>query len=147
MDVARSTLACCSEVARFAQTCVVVSFSTHIDVFLRRSSEKVLTFASGILLLGYGLKLGKEFYEEYWGEGAGNNEDEERGETAGLVGGDKHHGAMPYTDAPGERAKGKPSASLLVVAFLGSLDDLTLFVPMLAGKAIDWFELGACANH
>ena len=31
--------------------------------------------------------------------------------------------------------------SLFVVAFLGSLDDLTLFVPMLVGQAMNWLEL------
>ena len=31
--------------------------------------------------------------------------------------------------------------SLFIVAFLGSLDDLTLFVPMLVGQAMNWLEL------
>ena len=35
----------------------------------------------------------------------------------------------------------KKSRSLAIIAFLGSLDDLTLFVPMLVGKAFGIFEL------
>ena len=36
----------------------------------------------------------------------------------------------------------RTSSSLFVVAFLGSLDDLTLSIPMLVGQALDWIELG-----
>jgi len=35
----------------------------------------------------------------------------------------------------------KKSRSLIIIAFLGSLDDLTLFVPMLVGKALTILEL------
>jgi hypothetical protein len=39
-------------------------------------------------------------------------------------------------------SKSKRTASaLFIVAFLGSLDDLTLFVPMLVGEALSWQEL------
>ena len=31
--------------------------------------------------------------------------------------------------------------SLLVVAFVGSLDTLALFVPMIVGQAVDWVQL------
>jgi hypothetical protein len=34
------------------------------------------------------------------------------------------------------------TSALFVVAFLGSVDDLTLFVPMLVGNAIPWPALG-----
>jgi len=37
------------------------------------------------------------------------------------------------------------SSSLFAIAFLGSLDDLTLFVPLLAGKTFHFFELVAGA--
>jgi hypothetical protein len=40
--------------------------------------------------------------------------------------------------------KSKRTASaLFIVAFLGSLDDLTLIVPMLVGEAFSWQELGS----
>lgn len=47
-----------------------------------------------------------------------------------------------FTDS-GDRNghSGKHSRSLAVIAFLGSLDDLTLFVPMLAGKSFNILEL------
>jgi len=49
-------------------------------------------------------------------------------------------GAVNEGDGEGQK-KGRTSSSLFIVAFLGSLDDLTLFVPMLAGQALHWTEL------
>lgn len=40
-----------------------------------------------------------------------------------------------------EERSDKKSRSLAVICFLGSLDDLTLFVPMLVGKTFGFFEL------
>jgi hypothetical protein len=40
------------------------------------TSEKILTFFAGVSLLGYGLKLAKEYYDENWGEGAGDDDDD-----------------------------------------------------------------------
>lgn len=42
-------------------------------------------------------------------------------------------------DAYGAGKKG--TAALFVIAFLGSVDDLTLFVPMLVGKGFSWLQL------
>ena len=41
------------------------------------SSEKILTFFAGLSLDCYGLKLAKEYYDENWGEGAGDNDDDD----------------------------------------------------------------------
>lgn len=38
-------------------------------------------------------------------------------------------------------SKERSTNSLFIVAFLGSLDDLMLFIPMLVGKAVNWLEL------
>lgn len=35
----------------------------------------------------------------------------------------------------------KRQQTLFMIAFIGSVDDLTLFVPMLVGKTFNWFEL------
>jgi len=35
----------------------------------------------------------------------------------------------------------KRQQTLFVIAFIGSIDDLTLFVPMLVGKGFDWLQL------
>jgi len=35
----------------------------------------------------------------------------------------------------------KRQQTLFMIAFIGSVDDLTLFVPMLVGKSFNWFEL------
>ena len=43
--------------------------------------------------------------------------------------------------AEGSTRKERSTNSLFIVAFLGSLDDLTLFIPMLVGKAMNWLEL------
>merc|ERR1719148_504819 len=35
----------------------------------------------------------------------------------------------------------KRQQTLFMIAFIGSLDDLTLFVPMLVGRGFDWLQL------
>mmetsp|Transcript_14574 Transcript_14574/g.26768 ORF Transcript_14574/g.26768 Transcript_14574/m.26768 type:complete len:346 (+) Transcript_14574:82-1119(+) len=62
------------------------------------------------------------------------------------AGGRVASGAAPNQSSGGGGSKSngrkaRTSASLFVVAFLGSLDDLTLFVPMLLGQAISWIDL------
>merc|ERR1711959_322108 len=49
----------------------------------------------------------------------------------------------PAADAKqnGQSADKKRQQTLFVIAFLGSIDDLTLFVPMLVGKGFDWLQL------
>jgi len=49
----------------------------------------------------------------------------------------------PAADAKpnGQSADEKRQQTLFVIAFIGSLDDLTLFVPMLVGKGFDWLQL------
>jgi hypothetical protein len=73
--------------------------------------------------------------------------------------GDKHDGNLPKLLSACQRqlskqseetdvsqsckgAKGKKnSQALFVIAFIGSIDDLTLFVPMLVGKGFNWLQL------
>jgi len=40
-----------------------------------------------------------------------------------------------------QSADKKRQSALFVIAFIGSIDDLTLFVPMLVGKGFDWLQL------
>jgi hypothetical protein len=51
------------------------------------------------------------------------------------------HGDTTRSSKPPLPPSDKQSRSLAVIAFLGSLDDLTLFVPMLVGKTFGIFEL------
>lgn len=51
-------------------------------------------------------------------------------------------GYQSPTEKPGaRRGEEKKQRALFVIAFIGSIDDLTLFVPMLAGKGIDFLQL------
>jgi hypothetical protein len=119
------------------------------------------------VLSRYGCKLAYEYYREVWlGEGDDDDDEEEGGsgsggsEATGLMDEDKsgysaggvEKGAQSAGGGGGgggggkANAKARTSSSLFVVAFLGSLDDLTLFVPMLLGQAISWVELGKSAK-
>jgi hypothetical protein len=44
-------------------------------------------------------------------------------------------------DPADESAEKKAQQTLFVIAFIGSIDDLTLFVPMLVGKGFNWLQL------
>lgn len=44
-------------------------------------------------------------------------------------------------EQPNVKAETKGQQTLFVIAFIGSVDDLTLFVPMLVGKGFSWLQL------
>lgn len=51
-----------------------------------RSSEKIMSFVSGLALFVYGVYMGKEYYEETFGDGAKDDDNvKEDGEETGLV--------------------------------------------------------------
>jgi len=99
------------------------------------SSEKLLTVASGTSLMIYGIYLACEYAQER------ATEVEEAEEQEILV---SKFGAT-YTEQNFKKSPKSPDKltpmNLFVMSFLGNLDDLTLFLPMLLGKAIDWSQL------
>merc|ERR1711988_309196 len=57
---------------------------------------------------------------------------------------DEEKGAETGKEEEGEekqRPKDRDPTQLFVIAFIGSVDDLTVFVPMLVGKAFDLVQL------
>jgi len=135
------------------------------------STEKLLTVGAGILLSLYSVKLSYEYYQECNEPEEGNgaeNENPESGsyakvatnEGGGPAGGDiELAGGKPLSARSREMVPGmavdSPDAAqeaidkadkdrqqtLFVIAFIGSVDDLTLFVPMLVGKGFDIVQL------
>jgi len=106
------------------------------------SPEIIISLSAGIFLILFGFKLAYEWYKENFCE-----EDDDGGECELKLEGD----ALLNDDAlltdikqPGPAKGGgesRTTSALVAVAFLGSLDDLTLFVPMLVGKSISYGEL------
>lgn len=101
------------------------------------SSNKILTLAAGGSLVFYGFYLAYEYCQD------GRKIDTE--ELKGFI-----HQSESELDSIGARQKAQMTSwrarelstqSLFIVAFLGSLDDLTLFVPMLVGRAMSWVQL------
>jgi len=126
------------------------------------STEKILTVGAGIMLSLYSIKLSHEYYtecmepEEGGGEENNNPEAGEYAKVATGEGGDIEMAKpMSARDMVPGMAIDNPSAAqdaidkadrerqqtLFVVAFIGSIDDLTLFVPMLVGKGFDIVQL------
>lgn len=125
------------------------------------SSEKILTVSAGGLLALYSVKLGYDYFME---DGEGENDTEEVKYNKVAV-----EEAAPHEDAEAQKVplsqRGHTNDSavdsteesdaenqqklhdssrtqtLFVIAFLGSVDDLTLFVPMLVGKGFDMIQL------
>jgi hypothetical protein len=95
------------------------------------SSDKILTFFAGLSLILYGLYIAQEFYND---EVAFRNDELETEKL--LIDSDP---AAKKSNKP--NAESRTSRSLFVVAFLFSLDDLTLLVSMLVGININWVEL------
>lgn len=128
------------------------------------STEKILTVGAGCLLAVYSVKLLHEYIQECQEGG-----DEEKGEPspesgrynkvpnteeggvelAGNTqeGGDQRATAGTEIDSPFktedamDKADMEKQQTLFVIAFIGSVDDLTLFVPMLVGKGFDLVQL------
>lgn len=101
------------------------------------SSDKILTIAAGGSLVLYGLYLAYEFCLE----GRRIDTEELRGfihekesQFSAIEEREKAYGAA-------WRARELSTQSLFIISFLGSLDDLTLFVPMLVGRAMSWVQL------
>jgi cytoskeletal protein RodZ len=180
-----------------------------------RSSEKILTLASGVNLLIFTIPLAQEYYEEMFGPDTSDDDDTsssdsdssddekkkkknskskddttKAGDSAALMNTTKAKANVekemvaivgsgtngyntikqqaeeleaPAKDVENAMTSSKPENSkeeklkkkkkskkafdrtpgtLFFVAFLGSLDDLTMFVPMLVGKALTLVELG-----
>jgi len=134
------------------------------------STEKILTVAAGTMLAIYAVKLTYEYVQEYkeGGNDADKKPDENFAEpTYALAATVEEWSAEEMADVEGgidiskiqKRAleidgspeKGSPaheskeadgrSQTLFIVAFIGSLDDLTLFVPMLVGKGFNIAQL------
>lgn len=120
------------------------------------STEKIMTVGAGILLGVYSLKLLHEYIQELreGGEEEGAPDGielanmEESGKeavdsdallkTAGDV------EAPRVQDAADQKASSAAKSrqqALYCIAFVGSVDDLTLFVPMLVGKGFDVVQL------
>jgi len=141
----------------------LVALLTHGDTSVW-SSEKILTVAAGSLLALYSLKLAHEYFTE---DGDGDRDSKDPLDELHKVGGEdaliedceaqrqqslrKHIADISLDESDGEETTTDPSGdekaeagrtkTLFVIAFLGSVDDLTLFVPMLAGKGFNLFEL------
>lgn len=109
------------------------------------SPEIIISLSAGIFLILFGFKLAYEWYKENFCEE--DDDDDDGGECAMKVEGDALlNGDALLTDIEQpEPAKGggksRTTSALMAVAFLGSIDDLTLFVPMLVGKSISYGEL------
>jgi hypothetical protein len=132
------------------------------------SSDRILTVTAGTLLALYAVKLTYEYFtessEEEGGEAAAgeapkNEYDQVAGADPDAEGGFKVSTEKPAKElsnvvergtevaetpglTDGLTAKEKANQStLFVIAFIGSVDDLTVFVPMLVGKAFDLVQL------
>lgn len=129
------------------------------------SSDKILTVGAGILLTVYGIKLTIEYIQEM-NEGGDEQYDKVSQDDAEKGDGQKPLSArsreIEMADQIGPNGSAGPTAeekaaaaaaleqekkdqerqqTLFVIAFIGSVDDLTLFVPMLVGKAFDLAQL------
>jgi len=133
------------------------------------STEKILTVGAGCLLSLYSVKLTYEYIQECnepaEGEGGSppdcenpaeggyakvaTNEGPQTMEMAKTLSGRSREVAAPPVaiDNPEkpqdeiDKADKDRQQTLFVIAFIGSVDDLTLFVPMLVGKGFDLAQL------
>jgi len=121
------------------------------------STEKIMTVGAGVLLAVYSLKLLWEYVQELREEndeepasevqlvaaeeGVGDGKDSDRLLPAA---GDAENPHEKEPCAKTEKEKGSRDSrqqALYCIAFIGSVDDLTLFVPMLVGKGFDIIQL------
>mmetsp|Transcript_95445 Transcript_95445/g.239217 ORF Transcript_95445/g.239217 Transcript_95445/m.239217 type:complete len:248 (-) Transcript_95445:157-900(-) len=117
------------------------------------STDKILTVVAGSMLAVYSVKLTYEYIQEMGEEGESSEEvtaeslgDEEaqEKELAFIVGGQDGEEELATKDCNVRQQKKEESSrtqALFIIAFLGSVDDLTLFVPMLVGKGFDMVQL------
>lgn len=108
------------------------------------SSQRILTVGAGTLLALYSVKLGKEDCEERGGDGQ-ECATADRTQRLAEAGQDVEVGdaiaAREISASVDVAPQSRRSRPLFVIAFLGSLDDLTLFVPMLVGKGMNVIEV------
>lgn len=134
------------------------------------STEKILTVAAGSMLAVYAVKLTYEYIQECR-EGGDEDEkpaendpkhqytpaataESQAADVEGGTGIAKKDGlplSARHMEIDGSPEKGSPaddkkgdddkSQTLFVIAFIGSVDDLTLFVPMLVGKGFNIVQL------
>jgi len=122
------------------------------------SSEKILTVLAGSMLALYSIKLLYEWWTESEEENDEKDEegeqqryakvspetDVEDGELTPMWQEHKHNDSSNEIEIQSKAPSQKETAqtqTLFVIAFIGSLDDLTLFVPMLVGKGFDFIQL------
>eukprot|EP00928_Gymnodinium_smaydae_P087649 TRINITY_DN71888_c0_g1_i1.p1 TRINITY_DN71888_c0_g1~~TRINITY_DN71888_c0_g1_i1.p1 ORF type:complete len:262 (+),score=65.93 TRINITY_DN71888_c0_g1_i1:158-943(+) len=132
------------------------------------STDKILTVGASVLLILFGIKLVYEYVTEEDEDNGGNGDKAEsrevpsqapKGPAYDKVATDENAPAPAAADveaavaplnvedkeAVGEERSGANKTggawTLFVIAFVGSVDDLTLFVPMLVGKAFDLAQL------
>jgi len=127
------------------------------------SSDKILTVGAGCMLAVYGVHLTYEYIQEMR---EGTSDEEGEYDKVATEEGDNENGKAPReiemadqlgpggsptdsqtapladgtTEASIKKDKEK-QGTLYMLAFIGSIDDLTLFVPMLVGKAFDLAQL------
>uniref|UniRef100_A0A7S4PVE4 GDT1 family protein n=1 Tax=Alexandrium monilatum TaxID=311494 RepID=A0A7S4PVE4_9DINO len=125
------------------------------------TTEKIMTVGAGVLLALYSLKLLREYIQELQEDNDNENEVERPTEIE-LAPNDEHRRTLqdseqlippeadaenpPDKDSIGNKEQVSKGASkrreaLYCIAFIGSIDDLTLFVPMLVGKGFDVVQL------
>jgi len=113
------------------------------------SADKILTVGAGTLMALYAMKLAYEYIQELKEQKEAEQEDTlelGRGaEKKALTSGSDAEGtdaSSSSLDAPPDNSAGKGRQwTLFVITVIGSMDDLTLFVPMLVGKGLHGVEL------
>jgi hypothetical protein len=123
----------------------------------RMSTDRLLTLISGSALLLYSIYLGIECYKENVPEESEDYESVALNTSFGSTGEDADYKDREVADHPAMMEvmeieeqetvavetvrNNKQSRSLAIIPFLGSIDDLTLFVPLLVGKALTILQL------
>jgi len=119
------------------QTCVAMAIAYSGDSLVSMltkdaknmwSTDKILTVIAGSLLALYAVKLTYEYVQERMQEASADGDGKEEEDPELEM-------DEPKVD------EAKQTQTLFVIAFLGSVDDLTLFVPMLVGKGFDMVQL------
>eukprot|EP00930_Biecheleria_cincta_P047380 TRINITY_DN32832_c0_g1_i1.p1 TRINITY_DN32832_c0_g1~~TRINITY_DN32832_c0_g1_i1.p1 ORF type:complete len:263 (-),score=44.53 TRINITY_DN32832_c0_g1_i1:193-981(-) len=148
--------------------CIAYSGDKFVQLITRDSkdawsSDKILTVFSGSVMALYSIKLIYEYIQEWneedTAEDAGddnkynkvNADDPEKSTGVEMTAprqGSRQLSARNRTietaseeAADNNKKEENQSQTLFVIAFIGSLDDLTLFVPMLVGKGFDLVQL------
>jgi len=100
------------------------------------STERILTVGAGVLLALYSVKLAFEYFRQ-----GGDDKIEGDVEASNATIGESLNPNSQEVLADSMRDESNRSWSLFTISFLGSLDDLTLFVPMLVGREFDAIQL------